>query len=285
VREVHAVVLAGGSAFGLAAADGVMRYLAEREVGFPTAPQSDGTSPQSDGTSRRRVPIVPAAVLFDLDLGDPYAYPGPDAGYAACLAATSDPVPQGNFGAGVGCSVGKLRGPANATKAGIGGACMEVGGGLKIGALIAVNALGDVLDERGGILAGTRDPRGGWADSLALLRPDRTATLADSPPDGDLRPAATVIGVVATNALLDKEQANHVALMAQDGLARAVRPAHTQWDGDTLFVLATGAIKADVTTVGAHAAEAVSSAIRAGVRFAATAGGLPCASEWSEWSS
>jgi len=245
VRQVHAVVLAGGSAFGLAAADGVVRYLSERGIGFATA--------------QRHVPIVPAAVLFDLDRGDPGAFPGPDAGYAACGSASSEPVQGGGVGAGAGCSVGKLLGPAQATPAGIGNACTELGRGVFVAALMAVNAVGDIVDEGGAIIAGARRPDGRWANSLSLL-----GSHAGTPPDGP--PGATVIGVVATNARLDKEQANHVALMAQDGVARAVRPAHTIWDGDTLFTLSSGQVEADASTVGAYAAEVVAAACRESVR-------------------
>jgi L-aminopeptidase/D-esterase-like protein len=253
VREVHAVVLAGGSAFGLAAADGVMRYLAERGVGYP-APG-------------RPVPIVPAAILFDLGVGDANAYPDAQAGYAACLAASELPVAEGNVGAGTGCSVGKLMGMGFATKAGIGSVCLDIGNGLLVAALIAVNAAGDVLDEDGRILAGTRSPAGGWADSLQLLRH------APAPRGNEV--SATVIGVVATNARLDKEGANKVAQMAHDGLARAIRPAHTMHDGDTIFALATGEVLADVSVVGAFAAEAVAASIRQAVLTATPCAGLP----------
>ena len=255
VQKAHAVVLAGGSAFGLAAADGVMRYLAERGIGYKAG--------------AARVPIVPAAILFDLALGSPSAYPTAEMGYAACLAATDGPVPEGNVGAGTGCSVGKLLGPGRATKTGIGSASVDLGGGLVVAALIAVNAFGDVVDETGAIVAGTRPLRGsGFADTLAVLR-SWTGKLA-------LRVAgATVIGVVATNARLSKEAANKVAQMAQDGLARAIRPAHTMFDGDTLFALATGKARASVTLVGAYAAEVVVQAIVRGARAAVAAGGLP----------
>ena len=255
VQKVHGVMLAGGSAFGLAAADGVMRYLAERGVGVKAGPA--------------RVPIVPAAILFDLAVGSADARPDAEMGYAACLAASDEAVAQGNVGAGTGCSAGKLLGARHATKTGIGSAAIELGGGLVVAALIAVNPFGDAVDEAGRIIAGTRPLRGeGYADTLALLR-GMTGRLA-------LRIAgATVIGVVATNARLDKEQVNKVAQMAQDGLARTIRPAHTLFDGDTLFALATGRVRASVTLVGAYAAEAVAQAIVAAARSAVAAGGLP----------
>ena len=259
VQKVHGVVLAGGSAFGLAAADGVMRYLAERGVGVKAGPA--------------RVPIVPAAILFDLAVGSADARPDAAMGYAACIAASDEAVPQGNIGAGTGCSAGKLLGAGRATKTGIGSAAIELGGGLVVAALIAVNPFGDVVDEAGWIIAGTRPLRGeGYADTLILLR-GMTGRLA-------LRIAgATVIGVVATNARLDKEQVNKVAQMAQDGLARAIRPAHTLFDGDTLFALATGRVRASVTLVGAYAAEAVAQAIVRAAQAAVAAGGLPASAD------
>jgi len=259
VQKVHGVILAGGSAFGLAAADGVMRYLAERGIGVKAGAV--------------RVPIVPAAILFDLAVGSADARPDAAMGYAACLAASAAAVPQGNVGAGTGCSAGKLLGAAHATKTGIGSAAIELGGGLVVAALIAVNPFGDVVDEAGRIIAGTRLLRGeGYADTLVALR-GMTGRLA-------MRIAgATVIGVVATNARLDKEQVNKVAQMAQDGLARTVRPAHTMFDGDTLFALATGKVRASVTLVGAYAAEAVALAVIASAKSAVAAGGLPSGAE------
>jgi L-aminopeptidase/D-esterase-like protein len=264
VQKVHGVMLAGGSAFGLAAADGVMCYLAERGVGVKAGPV--------------RVPIAPAAILFDLAVGSADARPDAEMGYAACLAASDEAVAQGNVGAGTGCSAGKLLGAGHATKTGIGSAAIELGGGLVVAALMAVNPFGDVVDETGRIIAGTRPLRTGplrgegYADTLALLR-GMTGRLA-------LRIAgATVIGVVATNARLDKEQVNKVAQMAQDGLARTIRPAHTLFDGDTLFALATGRVRASVTLVGAYAAEAVAQAIIAAAQTAAAAGGLPAGAD------
>lgn len=259
VQKVHGVMLAGGSAFGLAAADGALRYLAERGVGYKTGPA--------------RVPIVPAAILFDLAVGSAAARPDAAMGYAACLAASDAPVPEGNVGAGTGCSAGKLLGATHATKTGIGSAAIDLGGGLVVGALIAVNPFGDVVDETGRIIAGTRPFRGdGFADTLALLR-RTTGRLA-------MRIAgATVIGVVATNARLSKEHVNKVAQMAQDGLARSIRPAHTMFDGDTLFALATGRVPAGVTLVGAYAAEMVAQAIVAAAKAAVTAGGLPAGAD------
>lgn len=255
VQKMHAVMLTGGSAFGLAAADGAVRYLTERGVGYKTGPV--------------RVPIVPAAVLFDLALGSADARPDAEMGYRACLAASTETVAQGNVGAGTGCSAGKLLGAGHATKTGIGSAAVDLGGGLVVAALIAVNPFGDVVDAEGRIIAGTRPFRGiGFAGSLAVLR-GVTGRLA-------MRVAgATVIGVVATNARFTKEQVNKVAQMGQDGLARAIRPAHTMFDGDTLFALATGKVSASPTLVGAYAAEVVVQAIVRAAEHAVAAGGLP----------
>ena len=260
VQQVHAVLLAGGSAFGLAAADGVMRYLAERQVGF--------------ALGSIHVPIVPAAVLFDLEVGRADVWPDAAMGYAACRSAHDGPVAEGNAGAGLGCSTGKLLGKAEATKTGIGSASVYLGGGLVVAALMAVNAIGDVVDEDGQVLAGVRRPGGqSFAGALEVLR-YRAKSRGQDPAEGRAS-GATVIGVVATNAVLTKEEANKVAQMAHDGLARAVRPAHTLYDGDTIFALATGTLPADATLVGAFGAEVVAEAIRRGARQATPAGGLP----------
>ncbi|MCS7219870.1 MAG: P1 family peptidase [Anaerolineae bacterium] len=253
VREAHAVVLAGGSAFGLAAADGVMRWLAARGVGY--------------GVYGVRVPIVPSAILFDLAIGDPRAFPDAEMGQQACEAASDGPVEEGSVGVGTGATVGKALGMAWAMKAGVGTAAEDLGNGLIVAALVAVNALGDVIDlATGRILAGARMPDGRFADTLALMR----GTPVNAAPG-----EATVISVVATSARLDKEGACKVAQMAQDGLARAIRPAHTMYDGDTIFTLATGAVAADVNVVGAYAAEVVARAIVRAVQLAKGRGGVP----------
>lgn len=259
VQHVNAILLAGGSAYGLDAAGGVMRYLEERALGQPTPAGV--------------VPIVPAAILYDLDLGDARLRPDAEMGYAACTTASADPVAEGCVGAGAGARVGTMLGLAYACKSGIGSALIDAGEGIQVGALVAVNAVGDVLDERGAILAGARLPPEGmaFADSLALLR----AAITMNPAGG----GNTVIGVVATNALLTKEETNKVAQMAHDGLARAVRPAHTLFDGDTLFGLATGTGGwANASAVGALAAEATAAAIRRAVRAATSLAGLPAIS-------
>ncbi|HEX2907253.1 MAG TPA: P1 family peptidase, partial [Phototrophicaceae bacterium] len=254
VQTVNAVVLSGGSAYGLAAADGVMRYLEEHHVGYKV------------GTDFV-VPIVPAAILMDLDYGAPGIRPDAALGYTACETASAAPVSQGTVGAGTGCRVGAMMGNALATKGGIGSASVDLGDGLIVAALIAVNAIGDVIDTDGQIMAGMRLPPDGktFANMLAVMR--SMARMTDAPPSQN-----TVIGVVATNARLTKEETNKVAQMAQDGLARAVRPAHTLFDGDTLFALATGQIPANVNVIGAYAAEVVADAIRNGIRAATTLG-------------
>ena len=259
VQEVHAILLAGGSAFGLDAASGVMRYLEEQGVGFDA------------GVAR--IPIVPAAVLFDLALGDARARPDAAMGYRACRAATAGPAPEGNVGAGMGASIGKLLGPQGATKSGLGTASIALPGGLVIGAIVAVNALGNVVAPKSGInLGGPRDPQTGrLLDTIELMKAGHQALAQPF--------ANTTIGVVATNARLTKEQANKVAQMAQNGLAQAIRPAHTLFDGDTLFALSTGQIAADVSLVGALAAEAVALAIVRAVRQARPAAGLPCSAD------
>ena len=264
VQEVHAVLLAGGSAFGLAAAEGVMRYLEEKGVGFDARVA--------------RVPIVPAAILFDLDLGDPMARPDAAMGYAACQAATDGPVPEGNVGAGTGATAGKILGPDRAMKSGLGSAAVSLGGGLVVGALVAVKPFGDVVDpSTGEVLAGARKLRSDEpADTLAVMRSMvGKAGLRFASFDRPSTTSNTVVGVVATNARLTKEGANKVAQMAQDGIARAVRPAHTMFDGDTLFALATGGQRADVNLVGAYAAEVVAQAVVRAARAAEGAGGRP----------
>ncbi len=268
VQKVHAVVLAGGSAFGLEAASGVVRYLEERKVGFDV--------------QVARVPIVPAAILFDLALGDPGARPDSAMGYAACQAASDERPAEGNAGAGTGASVGKILGMGGATKSGIGTCSLELGGGVVVGAIVAVNALGDVIDPAtGAIVAGARPAKVGpvrlggkqrFADTLTVMK-----SLVGKTAMRFATKANTVIGVVATNARLTKEEANLVAQMAQDGVARAVRPAHTLLDGDTLFALSTGNKAVDANIIGAYAAEAVAQAILRSVTEAEASGGLPAA--------
>jgi L-aminopeptidase/D-esterase-like protein len=229
-----------------------------------------------------RVPIVPAAILFDLGIGRADVRPGPDMGYRACLDASEDPPAEGNVGVGTGATVGKIFGMAGAMKAGVGTASLEIGRGVIVGAIAAVNVFGDVVDPNTGrIIAGARCIEKGplkigvgpyFADTQHVMR-----TLVGRTVLGFAARENTVIGVVATNARLDKEQVNKVAQMAQDGLARTIRPAHTMLDGDTIFALATGEKKADVNIVGAFAAEVVAQAILRAALKAEPLAGLPSA--------
>jgi L-aminopeptidase/D-esterase-like protein len=259
VDQVHAILLTGGSAFGLDAATGVMRWLDEHGHGLAVG-----------GTIR--VPIVPAAVLFDLWLGDARIRPGAACGYAACNAANTSAPKQGNAGAGLGASVGKLFGLARAMKGGIGSASLRVGG-VTVGALVAVNAVGDVLDSDGSVLAGARS---GDGSRVVGSTAELLAGVSPGLPADALVGTATTIGVVATDAHLDKAGATQLASMAHHGLARTVSPL-TVHDGDTLFALATGANAAphDLNLLGAMAAEVVARAIRNAVRAAESLAHLP----------
>lgn len=250
INEVHAVFLSGGSAYGLAVGDGVMRFLEEQGIGYHT----------SGGV----VPIVPGAILYDLDVGD-RVRPDGKMGYMACDNASDAPVLQGTIGAGTGAKVGAMLGPQFATKGGIGSASMLIRDEVRVAALMAVNSVGDVIDEDGTILAGLRQPPDG-ASFVNMLTALQTMPLPDR------RAENTVIGVVATNAILTKDEVNKVAQMAHNGLARAVRPAHTPYDGDTIFALATGEYPLDTAVVGAFAAEVTAQAIRNAVLAATSLG-------------
>jgi len=263
IDRVNAIVLSGGSAFGLDTAGGVMRYLEERDLGWKTPVA--------------RVPIVPAAILFDLGVGGaPSIRPTADSGYRAAAAASSDPVEEGCVGAGAGATVGKFGG-GRPMKGGLGSAATRLPNGLVVGAIVAVNAAGDVVDpETGRVIAGVLDMDGTLADARAVLRSGRTLVF---PPPGE----NTTIGVVATNASLNKADVNRVALMADDGLARAIVPSHSISDGDTLFALATGRWQgeAPASLIGALAADAVAQAIVRGVRAAMSVAGFPAARDVS----
>ena len=264
VDKVNAIVLSGGSAYGLDAAQGVVRYLEERKIGWNVG-------------AAGVVPIVPSAILFDLGFGGNAAIrPTADCGRRAVEAASDAAVAEGNVGAGAGATLGKVAGRARAMKAGIGSASIRLPNGLVVGALVAVNAVGDVIDpSTGQVVAGVRTEDGkGLADARRLLR------------DGSLMRAATpraaentTIAVVATNARLTKVEVNRVALMADDGLAKALSPSHTIGDGDTVFALATGrwAGQADASIIGALAAEALAEAIVRAATQAAGLGGFPSA--------
>ncbi len=253
VEEVHAVVLSGGSAFGLDSASGVMRYLEEQGQGYDVG--------------IARVPIVPAAAIFDLVLGSATVRPDAAAGYRACQRATNEATQQGNVGGGTGATVGKMAGPAFMMKGGLGSASMQLDGGLIVGAIVVVNASGDVIDSQTQqIVAGARSPVGGF--------------LFQDVPLGN-----TTIAVIATNASLRKDEINKVAQMAHNGLALALRPAHTMFDGDTIFALALGErseqqtdlYKAAIQTsmIGAAAATVLARAIVKAVRHASELHGIP----------
>ena len=257
IDRVHAIVLAGGSAFGLDSAGGVMRYLAERGIGYDTG--------------IAKIPIVPAAILFDLAVGDPAARPDAAAGYAAARSATARCTQGGNVGAGTGASVGKLFGMARAMKGGIGTASVKLAG-ITVGAMVAVNAIGDVIDPAtGAVIAGART-----ADGKHLMFTTR-AILDGELPERLPAGSATTLAVVATDAVLTKAQARKVAQMAHDGLARAIDPAHTMYDGDTVFTLATGTSgnTGDVTLIGIMAADVVARAIVRAALIAQSVSGLP----------
>jgi L-aminopeptidase/D-esterase-like protein len=260
VDKVNAIVLAGGSAFGLEAATGTVRWLEEHDIGWPA------------GASK--VPIVPSAILFDLGVGgNPKVRPTADCGYKAAAAATAAPVPEGTIGAGAGATVGKFGGPGRSMKAGIGSASIALPSGLIVAAIVAVNAVGDIIDPAtGNVVAGVRNPDGTLADARKILRAGGTRQ--------PLRAGEnTTIGVVATNAKLSKSLAARMALMADDGFARAISPSHTNGDGDTIFSLATGRWdgSADITVIGALAAEAVADAIVRAATQATGVAGIPAA--------
>jgi L-aminopeptidase/D-esterase-like protein len=262
VQQVHAVVLSGGSAFGLETATGVMRYLEEKGVGFPV--------------SVGKVPIVPAGILYDLGIGDWTIRPDARAGYEAARAATAGPVAEGSVGAGAGATVGKMFGASRAMKGGIGTASVRLPSGAVVAALVAVNANGDVVDPATGrVVAGVR------TDDGKGLRGAVAALMAGVRPGPPLRAENTSIGVVATNVALTKAEATKVAQMAHDGLARSIRPVHTPWDGDTLFALSTGTVTIEQASLvaGALAAEAVARAVLRAVTAAVGLPGYPSASD------
>ncbi len=263
VERIQAVLLTGGSAYGLDAAAGVMRWLEERGKGFPVL----------TGV----VPIVVGAVLFDLSVGRADVRPDAAAGYAACEAASAGPPGEGSVGAGTGATVAKALGGERALKGGIGSACEVSEDGVSVAALMAVNSFGEVVDpDNGRVVAGPRAEDGGFADTLAVLR----SRPGPSPFTGD--PNST-IGVVATDAALSKSDCYRLAVMAQAGLTRAVRPAHTPVDGDTIFALATGAKEppAEVMRLGALAARAVERAILRAITEATGLASVPSAREWT----
>jgi L-aminopeptidase/D-esterase-like protein len=258
VRQVQAILLSGGSAYGLDAASGVVRYLEEHGLGLHVGSVT--------------VPIVPAAVIYDLGVGDPKFRPNADSGYQACKAATTGKVAEGNVGVGAGATVGKIFGMKAAMKSGLGTASVRVAEtGIVVSAIVAVNAVGDIVDPKTGkIIAGARKPDGsGFLDSMAQLRAGREVEL----PLG----ANSTIGVVATNVAFEKVQLTKIAQMAHDGFARTINPVHTLADGDTIFAVATGAVpaKANHGAIGALAADVMAQAVLRAVRSARGLPGLP----------
>ncbi len=264
VQKVHGILLAGGSAYGLDAAGGVMQYLEEKGVGFKAGPTV--------------VPIVPSAILFDLAMGDFSVRPDKTMGYEACINASSAPPAQGNFGAGTGATVGKILGYKQSMKSGIGTASMQIANGVIIGALVAVNAFGDIVKDNK-IIAGARTVKKGpvkigkegfFADTLEVMQ-----SLTGRKILSYAAKQNTIIGVIATNAALSKEEVNYFADMASNGIALSVQPAFTMFDGDTIFGLATGQVKSDINILSAFAPKVFSSAIINAVMAADPIDGLP----------
>jgi L-aminopeptidase/D-esterase-like protein len=258
VEKAQAVVLSGGSAFGLDAVTGVMKYLEERGFGYET--------------SAGKVPIVPAAIIFDLNIGDSRIRPGANEGYQACLAAINGKVAEGCVGAGTGATVGKILGVERAVKSGLGTASQKIAGDVVVAALVVVNAVGDVIEPgTGKILAGPRKPDGrGFLSTSRLWKGEFKEVVP---------PFNTVIGVVATDAKLSKTEANRLARVAQVGIARTIDPCHTMYDGDALFTLSLGEKEADLSALGAVAAEVVAEAIVRAIQKAETLAGVPAAKD------
>jgi len=260
VDGVHAVVLSGGSAFGLDAASGVVSYLESQGIGHKVG--------------RVVVPIVSSAILYDLGLITSEVRPGPEEGRSACLCASFDPMDEGSVGAGTGAVVGKLGGRERGVKGGIGSAVITLSTGQTVAAAVAVNAVGDIWDyTKGQILAGPRKAGGGFDDSVELL--------LQGGANAEAGPVNTTIGLVATDAWITKEDANYLARISHDGLALAIRPCHTDRDGDTMFAMATGHNQStvDLTALGAAAVEVTAQAVLRAVRLATGLGGIPSVSE------
>ncbi|MDD3840491.1 MAG: P1 family peptidase [Clostridia bacterium] len=259
VEKIHAVVLSGGSAFGLDAACGVMQYLEEKGIGMDV------------GVTK--VPIVTSAVLFDLDVGDYRIRPDRKMGYMAAASANNRAVEQGNVGAGTGATVGKILGGKHCMKGGIGTSSISLEGGIKVGALVAVNSFGDIFDFKGNIIAGAVDP-----DTDEFVNtPDKL--LKTFSPKG-FKSKNTTIGVVATNAMLNKEQVNKMAQSSQDAYARMINPAHTMYDGDTIFALSTGDKSCDINIINAAANKAMCDAILNAIKYAESIDGVICSSDF-----
>ena len=260
VDQVHAVVLSGGSAFGLDAASGVVAYLESQGIGFKVGTEDNPVT----------VPIVSSAILYDLGLITSEVRPGPEEGRRACLTASTDPMTEGSVGAGTGATVAKLGGPARGVKGGIGSAAITLSTGQTVAVAVAVNAVGGIFDYTNGqILAGPRRADGGFDDPVTMLLKGGANALTC--------PVNTTIGLVATDAQLTREDANYLARVSHDGLALSIRPCHTVRDGDTMFAMATGHNRtpADLTSLGAAAVEATAQAVLRGVRQATGLGGIP----------
>lgn len=262
VDRLFAVALSGGSAFGLDAASGVMAWLEEQDIGFRVSPEVI-------------VPIVSSAIIYDLGLVTSKVRPGLQDGRTACEAASKDALSEGTVGAGTGATVAKTGGTPRAVKGGLGSACLRFPNGVSVGAVVAVNAIGGIWDySDGSLVAGPRRDDGGFDDPVGIL-------LDGSPPASPTGPVNTTIGVVATDAKLTREEGNYLARVSHDGLAMAIRPCHTIRDGDTMFAMATGEsdAQADLTALGAAAAEVTAQAVLRAVRKATGLGGIPSVSE------
>jgi len=252
MQEVHAILLTGGSAFGLAAADGVMKWLSENDIGYQTP--------------WAKVPIVPAAVVFDLNVGNSAVRPGSSEGYEACRKATDRPVEEGNVGAGIGATIGKWAGKETWMKGGVGSTAKQVGS-LVVGALAVVNAVGDIIDEHGAILAGARKPGGDFLAGTDAVRTFARGKVLDT--------SNTTLAAIATNASLTKLELFKVCQRVHDGFARAIVPVHTSYDGDVSFALSNGTVNADIDLVAEIAADLIAHSIRRAVRAAKTIPDVP----------
>ena len=262
VDQLFAVTLSGGSAFGLDAATGVMAWMEEQGIGFRVSPEVI-------------VPIVSSAIIYDLGLVNSKVRPGPQEGRTACAAASKSALGEGTVGAGTGATVAKTGGTPRAVKGGLGSASMRFPNGVSVGAVVVVNAIGGIWDHATGqLLAGPRRGDGGFDDPVGIL-------LDGSPPASPTGPVNTTIGVVATDARLNREESNYLARVSHDGLAMTVRPCHTIRDGDTMFTMATGESDEviDLTALGAAAVEVTAQAVLRAVRLATGLGGIPAVSE------
>lgn len=259
VEKIHAIVLAGGSAFGLDAASGVMQYLEERNIGFDV--------------QVTKIPIVCGAVLFDLAIGDHRIRPDKEMGYQACRNSTNSGCAEGNVGAGAGATVGKILGMARAMKSGLGCHAIQVGA-LRIGALVAVNCLGDVIDpETGDRIAGVLN------EDMTRLADTEAVMIQSYAEKKNLFACNTTIGIIATNAILSKSQAAKLASMAQNGYARTMRPAHSMFDGDIIFTMVTGHVEADLSVVGLLSARVMERAVISAIKKTRPLFGLKCSAD------